>query len=155
MWKALTLIHMKRHPKKCSLTILVCTTLCLACMQAIFAQQLFSYGPEELTASIHYNEFLYGIYKNHYKTLPAYPIKGAYSPTGYSNSDMNTSPGLAYGVGACNYIYIHTDEKLQPGHQYRARLSLKLSKAYEQMPYFKAHFGIALTSDLFNNHFGL
>ena len=112
------------------------------------AQKVIVYGPDELTASIHYNEFLYGVYKNYYKKLPDYPIKGVYSPTWYSSSALGISPG----VGECNYIYIPTKGELLPGHQYRIKLSVKVGKAYAQMPYFQEHLGVALTSDLFNNN---
>ncbi len=131
--------------------IVICLALILLFTPAIDAQKVLTYGPEELTASIHYNEFLHGIYKNHYNKLPIYPVKGVYSPTGYSSSALSISPG----VGECNYIYIPTNGVLLPGHQYRLSLTVKVGKAYEQMPYFQEHLGIALSSDLFKNYFGL
>ena len=131
--------------------LLVWVALCFFLTPQVNAQKILGYGPEELTASIHYNEFLYGIYKNYYKKLPEYPVKGVYSPTGYSSSALSISPG----VGECNYIYIPTHGVLLPGHQYRISLTVKVGKAYEQMPYFQEHLGIALSSDLFKNHFGL
>ena len=131
--------------------LLVCIGLCFFLTPQVDAQKILGYGPEELTASIHYNEFLYGIYKNYYKKLPEYPVKGVYSPTGYSSSALSISPG----VGVCNYIYIPTNGVLLPGHQYRISLTVKVGKAYEQMPYFQKHLGIALSSELFENYFGL
>ena len=89
--------------------------MCLMVESPAGAQKILGYGPEELTASIHYNEFLYRIYKNYYNKLPDYPIKGVYSPTHYSSSLLSISPG----VGECNYIYIPTKGELLPGHQYR------------------------------------
>ena len=131
--------------------LVTCIALCFLLTPIVEAQKILGYGPEELTANIHYNEFLYGIYKNYYKKLPEYPVKGVYSPTGYSSSALSITPG----VGECNYIYIPTHGALLPGHQYRISLTVKVGKAYEQMPYFQEHLGIALSSDLFKNHFGL
>jgi len=136
---------------KNSLKVLACLAISFSFVSVADAQKVLGYGPEELTASIHYNEFLFGIYKNYYKTLPDYPAKGVYSPTGYSISSLSISPG----VGECNYIYIPTHGALLPGHQYRISLTVKVGKAYEQMPYFQEHLGIALSSDLFKNYFGL
>lgn len=138
--------------EKYSIRIVAYVAMCLLFYSPIDAQKILGYGPEELTASIHYNEFLYGIYKNYYKKLPEYPVKGVYSPTGYSSSALSITPG----VGECNYIYIPTHGALLPGHQYRISLTVKVGKSYEQMPYFQEHLGIALSSDLFkNNYFGL
>src|SRR5687767_4403982 len=114
------------------------------------AQKILSYGPQEPTASVHYNKFLDGIYKNWYKKQPVYPAKGAYSPTHYSDG---SSEGT--GSGVCNYIYIPTNGSLLPGHQYRLRLTIKFVKAYAEMPYFQSNFGVGLASDLFINYFGL
>jgi hypothetical protein len=137
---------------KYSFRILVYVAIGLLFLTPADAQKILGYGPEELTASIHYNEFLYGIYKNYYQKLPDYPVKGVYSPTGYSSSALSIAPG----VGECNYIYIPTHGALLPGHQYRISLTVKVGKAYEQMPYFQEHLGIALSSDLFKkNYFGL
>ena len=63
--------------------LVTCIALCFLLTPIVEAQKILGYGPEELTASIHYNEFLYGIYKNYYKNLPDYPVKGVYSPTLY------------------------------------------------------------------------
>ena len=126
-----------------------CIALFLSYLPVVDAQKILSFGPDEPTASIHYNDFLYGIYKNAYKKLPAYPVKGAYSPTLWSK------PYHSMGTGVCNYIYIPTESALQPGRQYRISLTVKVVKAYAQMPYFQSHFGVALTSDLFENYFGL
>lgn len=142
---------MTRTGKKYSLRIVACIVMCLTYLQAVDAQKVIGYGPEELTASIHYNEFLFGIYKNYYNKLPEYPAKGVYSPTHYSSSLLS----IPHGVGDCNYVYIPTQDALLPGHQYRIHLTVKVGKAYEQMPYFQEHLGIALASDLFKNYFGL
>ena len=113
------------------------------------AQKLLSYGPEEATAKIHYSEFLYKVYKNAYKKLPEYPVKGAYSPTHWSR------PFISTGSGVCSYVYIPTNDVLVPGQQYRISLTIKFVKAYEEMPYYQSHFGVALASDLYKSDFGL
>ncbi len=126
-------------------------TFCLSYLQIGFGQQILYYGSASRTAAVHYNGFLFGIYENVYKKQPEYPVKGAYSPTHYANSFK----GIPTGAGACNYIYIPTKGVLLPGHQYKVSLTVNLSEAYNQLPYFQAHFGVALTSDLFENYFGL
>jgi outer membrane protein OmpA-like peptidoglycan-associated protein len=134
-----------------SFRLVVYVALSLLCSQVIDAQKILGYGQYELTASVNYNGFLYGIYKKHYSTLPRYPIKGTYSPTHYSRYDE-----VPPGCGVCNYIYIPTKSKLLPGRQYRLSFTVKVGKAFSQMPYFKSHFGVALSSDLIkNNYFGL
>jgi len=125
--------------------------VCLVFISALDSQKVIGYGPEELTASIHYNEFLFGVYKNYYRKLPEYPIKGVYSPTHYADG----SNGMRIGTGECNYIYIPTNDSLLPGIQYRISLTVKVGKAYAQMPYFQKHFGVALASDLFVNYMRL
>src|SRR5687768_6826057 len=136
--------------KKYAVCLVMCINMCFGNLPTVLAQQLFSYSPDESTASIHYNDFLFGIYKNSYKKLPAYPLKGVYSPTHYSDVDRDL-----FGTGVCNYIYIPTNATLVPGHQYRISLTVKFVKAYAQMPYYQLHFGVALASELFENYMGL
>jgi len=131
--------------------IVECIVVCLVFISALDSQKVIGYGPEELNASIHYNEFLFGVYKNYYRKLPEYPIKGVYSPTHYADG----SNGMRIGTGECNYIYIPTNDSLLPGIQYRISLTVKVGKAYAQMPYFQKHFGVALASDLFVNYMRL
>ena len=117
----------------------------------LVSQNVLNFGPEEPTASIHYNEFLYATYKNAYKKLPDYPVSGVYSPTHYADG----SGGMRIGAGVCNYVYVPTNGALVPSRQYHISLTVKVGKAYAQSPYFQSHFGVALASDLFKNHFGL
>jgi hypothetical protein len=131
--------------------VIIYLTFCLSYLQIGYGQQILYYGSDSRTAAVHYNGFLFGIYENVYKKQPEYPVKGAYSPTHYANSFK----GIPTGAGACNYIYIPTKGVLLPGHQYKISLTVNLSEAYNQLPYFQAHFGVALTSDLFENYFGL
>ena len=142
---------MKSVAKKYVFRLLMYLIISFANIPNVVTQKVLSYCPEEPTASIHYNEFLYGIYKNAYKKLPAYPANGVYSPTHYTDR----SDGMRTGVGACNYVYVPTDGALLPGHQYHISLTVKVGKAYAQSPYFQSHLGVALASDLFKNHFGL
>ena len=113
------------------------------------SQELINFNEKNVLAKVHYNKFLYGIYEDYYNKMPNYPSRGTYSPTGWSLK------GIKSGVGVCNYIYIPTNKILQPGRQYRISLTVKVVENYEDMPYYQDHFGIALSSDLFENHFGL
>lgn len=141
MWVAVS-----RHVFK----ILLCVALVLINIKEVVAQKVLGYGKDELTAAINYNVPLWNTYKKHYSSLPVYPVKGAYTPSHYCSYER------IQGSGACNYIYLPTNEKLIPGHQYRMTLTVKVVKAFSQMPYFKSHFGVALSSDLLkNNYFGL
>lgn len=115
------------------------------------SQEVLKYGPGAITAGVHYNGFLYDVHKTLYSNLPEYPVKGAYSPSHYAN----TALGIPPGTGACNYIYIPTKGALIPGHQYTIKLTVSLAGAYNQVPYFQSNFGIGLTSELFENYFGL
>lgn len=123
----------------------------LACMPFATAQKVIGYGPDQLSASVHYNQFLYSIYEKTIAIQPAYPVKGAYSPTGYSH--LISATGV--GKGVCNYVYVPTKGLLAPGQQYRITVTIKFGSAYAGMPYYQEHFGVALTSDLYNNSGGL
>jgi len=113
------------------------------------AQELIRYDIDHLTATVHYNEFLYSIYGKTYNKRTDFPVKGSYSPTHYGER------GVKHGSGVCNYIYIPTKEVLVPGEQYHIILTVKVSKDYEQLQYFQDNFGIALAWNLFDNNFGL
>jgi len=115
----------------------------------ITCQELIRYDQEHLTAKIHFQRWLYLQRQEIYKKSAKFPAIGTYSPTGYS------MPYVRTGVGLCNYIYIETKNQLKPGLQYHLSLTVKLPEEYGQMPYYQKHFGIALSSDLFENEFGL
>ena len=96
-----TTFQFKNHPagiaKQILFRILTVSIFCFCCISLLKGQKIISYGPNELTASIHYNEFLYGIYENYYKKLPPYPVKGVYSPTHYADGTSGT--GLSPVLG--------------------------------------------------------
>lgn len=113
------------------------------------SQELIRYDRNNTTAKIHYNK-LHPVTGNKHRENPAkHPMTGMYSPTSYA------LVGVRVGTGICNYIYLPTNEKLKPGEQYRVTLTIKIAEQYEQLPYYQDDFGIALTSDLFDNHWGL
>lgn len=116
---------------------------------AQYCQALINYSNDNRSAYLHNNEFLNGGKDLNIKTIESYPIKGAYSPSHYGLL------GVKSGSGACNYIFFPTKNVLIPGQQYHINLTIKVTKDYKQLLYFMDHFGFALSSDLFENHFGL
>jgi hypothetical protein len=142
---------MMRDVKKHTVSLMAFIALCLTFMQSADAQKILGYGPDELTASVNYSEFLFGIYKKFYAKQPEYPVKGAYSPSHY----FDNSNEIPSGSGVCNYIYVPTQSRLLPGKQYKISLTLKVGKAFSEMPYFQKQFGIALASDMVKKNFGL
>ncbi len=120
----------------------------------LYSQELIRYDNENRNAKILYNRFLYGVHRKLYNNeldmkIPDYPKTGSYSPTGYSIQNVKT------GTGVCNYIYIPTKSILKPGQQYHLTITVKLPEYYNRMPYYRKFFGIALSSDLFENEWGL
>ena len=84
-----------------------------------------------------------------YDENKTYPANGAYTPTSYSNGILDIKPN----TGFCNYVYIPTEGKLKPGQQYTIKIEVKLDEAYNDMPFYQDHFGIALTSYNYPNKF--
>ena len=123
----------------------------LYCAHAASQKSLIEYNQANQIATIHYNEYLFYTPKQKDKIQATYPATGTYAPTYY----VNTVLGIDPGVGACNYIYIPTNKKLQPGIQYNLQFTIKMDEAYQDQAYFQQHFGIALTSSLFCNKWNL
>jgi len=123
----------------------------LVCAQAASQKSLIEYNEANQIANIHYNENLFSSYTERDKTQKTYPSTGTYAPRYYANTGIGIDPG----VGACNYIYIPTNKKLQPGIQYNLQFTIKMEEAYQDQVYFQQHFGIALTSSLFCNKWNL
>ncbi len=115
----------------------------------INAQVLIRYNKDFPGSAVHYNQFLEGIFQEKFDKRPKFPAIGDYSPSKYSLQ------GVKVGTGVCNYIYIPTNNQLEPGHQYHISLTIKIAEAYKYQFYYQDNFGIALTSNLFDNHFGL
>ena len=103
---------------------------------------------DDVTTFIDYNDFLQSIYglnddQSYYR--------GSYSPTQYKNPYL--SSGI--GTGVCNYIVIKLENLLQPGVQYEASIHLKVDDTYNLHQFYQNNLGIAFSSSLPNNHFGL
>lgn len=109
---------------------------------------IVKYNQEENIAGIIYDDQKRPKKSEFPKTLP-YPATGSYSPTHYANPAV----GVDKNVGFCNYIYIPTQERLEPGKQYTLKLRIKFDESYNEMPFFQDNFGIALTDYLYPNSF--
>ncbi|MFT6810577.1 MAG: hypothetical protein ACJA01_003822 [Saprospiraceae bacterium] len=125
---------------RCYISVLIISFI----ITAVTAQNVIVYGPDNPTAKVLHDRSLYYGYHKNSDNQKLYPVKGSYSPTHYSYSKM--------GSGKCNYVYIPTDGALLPGHQYHLNLTVKVSEAYSQLPYYQTHFGVALTSDLLDDN---
>jgi len=113
------------------------------------SQELILFNESVPVADVNYNKLhpITGSYGN--QRNEKYPALGMYSPTAYSLKSVKN------GRGICNYICIPTDNKLVPGRQYSIDITLKIDEQYNGMPYYQDHFGLALTSELSENHWGL
>ena len=120
--------------------------LCLSVFS--LAQEIIRYDEKNPTAKVLKHEFLTNHYYERNQVLE-HPIVGTYSPTSYSSGPRGIEPDR----GICNYIYIPTQGKLKPGKQYTLNISIKMDEAYDELGFFQDHFGVALTSYLYDNNY--
>lgn len=103
-----------------------------------FAQNLITYN-SKISNSAKLTEFY--MTKKEYNN---YPITGVYSPTPWVSSNK-------FGVGYGSYIYLSTNNLIEPGIEYKISLKIKVFDSYNYSEFYKKHLGVAFTKYIINN----